>query len=47
MEKLLEALNIIKEECGKYTDCRSCPMYDPDYRECGVYATPVFWSVLE
>lgn len=54
MEKLKEALNVIKEECAKYDDCRDCPLYTFDDVYGGNYCSvtregnaPAEWKVEE
>ena len=49
MEKLIEALNLIKTTCLKYNNgCGTCPMYSPLYEDCVLYSLhPNQWSVLD
>ena len=49
MEKLIEALKLIKTTCLKYNDnCGNCPMYSPPYEDCVLYSVhPNHWSVLD
>ena len=49
MEKLIEALKLIKKTCLKQGDynCRTCPMYVDDYEGCLFYhEKPFNWDIL-
>lgn len=48
MDELIDALNFIKEECEKHTECRSCSMYDIKYSECGLFKPkPRDWEIRD
>lgn len=47
MDKLLEALKLIREECEKHTECKSCPMYDVEQQECGLFFSPRKWEIRD
>ena len=45
-DKLLEALEIIKEECRKHQDCKTCPMRNV-HNGCGVDdSSPSDWRLV-
>lgn len=47
MEKLIEALHVIQEECDKHYDhCGTCPMYSEDGHCCSVTdLKPTNWKI--
>ena len=47
MDKLIEALKLIKDECQKYDNCDECPMWEIRLEKCGLHCSPRAWKVNE
>lgn len=46
MEKLIEALQTIKEECMKHEECIYCPMYGNPKEFCKIHEdNPCDWEI--
>lgn len=46
MDKLLEALKLIRDECKQHDNCTDCPMWASRVGACGVDKRPQEWNVL-
>ena len=47
IDKLNEAINVIREECGSHCNCSICPLYAPHgHKECALYCSdiPYYWD---
>ena len=47
MDKLLEALKLIRDECKQHDNCKECPMWALHTCVCGVDNTPREWRVRD
>lgn len=46
MEKIIEAMQTLKDTCNRYRTCEDCPLSDPDrLSTCGIwYRAPRRWE---
>lgn len=47
MDELIDALCIIKIECGSHENCTACRLYDDGLCTCGISCHPHDWTGRE